>query len=111
MIFFPGVYASTMPAAAPAPAGGFSGTGCIAEMLAGVERQWRLDRVERGDRPAETFPVGAGAGGEIRHRRFMSKLAAQRLSRRIELTPLAADAARPRITPQRVDHRAAHAAF
>ena len=44
-------------------------------------------------------------------RRLVAQLAAQRFARRVELAPLAADAARPGIAPQRVDHRAAHAPF
>ena len=41
----------------------------------------------------------------------MPELAAQGFSRRIELTALAAHPARPRVTPERVDHGAAHAPF
>jgi hypothetical protein len=55
--------------------------------------------------------VGADAGGQFRHRRFVSQFATQRFARRIELAPLSSDAARPRIAAQRVDHRAAHASF
>src|SRR5262249_42600803 len=45
------------------------------------------------------------------HRRFVSQLAAERFTRGIELAALAADAARPRVSAQRVDHRATHAPF
>ena len=41
----------------------------------------------------------------------MPKLATQRFARRVELAPLAANAARPGVASQRVDHRAAHAPF
>ena len=41
----------------------------------------------------------------------MAQLAAQRFPRRFELAPLAAHAARPGVAAQRVDHRAADAAF
>src|SRR5262249_56591377 len=42
-------------------------------------------------------------------RRRGAELAAKFCARRLELAALAADAARPRIAAQRVDHRAAHA--
>ena len=42
-------------------------------------------------------------------RRLVAQLAPQRFARRVELAALAADAARPGVAPQRVDHRAAHA--
>ncbi len=41
----------------------------------------------------------------------LSQLASQRFARRIQFAALTADAARPRVFSQRVDHRAAHAPF
>ena len=41
-------------------------------------------------------------------RRLVAKLAPQRFARRVQLAPLAADAARPGVAPERVDHGAAH---
>ena len=55
------------------------------------------------------FSSEPDARGEIGHRRLVSQLAAQRFARRVELATLTADAARPRVAAQRVDHRAAHA--
>ena len=78
-------------------------------MLTGGERRGRLDRVDAHDRAAQTLLVGSDAGGQIRHRRLVPQLAAQRLAGGIELAALAANAARPRIPAQRVDHRAADA--
>ena len=40
-------------------------------------------------------------------RRLVAELAPQRFARRVELAPLAANAARPGVAPQRVDHGAA----
>ena len=80
-------------------------------MLAAGERRGRLDGVDADDRAAQAFLVGADARREVGHRRLVSELAPQRLARRIELAPLAADAARPGILAERVDHRAADAPF
>ena len=49
--------------------------------------------------------------GEIRERRLGAELAPQLFARRLELAALAAHAARPGVTPERVDHRAADAAL
>ena len=46
---------------------------------------------------------------EIRQRRFGAKLAPQLFARGLELAPLTADAARPGVAAERVDHRAADA--
>ena len=50
-------------------------------------------------------------GGQVGHRRLVPELAAQLLARGLELAALAADAARPGVLAQRVDHRAADAPF
>ena len=55
--------------------------------------------------------VGADAAGEVGQRRLGAKLAAQLLARGFELAADAADAARPGIAAERVDHRAADAPF
>ena len=55
------------------------------------------------------FSSEPDARGEVGKRRLVPKLATQRFARGIELAPLAADAARPGIAAQRVDHRAADA--
>ena len=81
----------------------------LVHVLAGVERRRRLDGVDANDGAAQALLVGADAGGEIGHRRFVSQLAAQRFARGIQLAALTAHAARPRVLAQRVDHRAADA--
>ena len=48
-------------------------------------------------------------GGEVGQRRLAAQLAAQLLARGLELAALAANAARPGVLAQRVDHRAADA--
>ena len=78
-------------------------------MLAGRERRRRLDGVDADDRAAEACFVGADARGEIGERRFGAKLAPQLFARRLELAALTADAARPGVAAERVDHRAADA--
>src|SRR5262249_19579798 len=77
----------------------------------GGEGRRRLDGVDSNDGAAETLLVRADAGRQVRHRRFMSKLAAERFARRVELAPLAAHATRPGVLAERVDHRAADAAL
>jgi len=76
-------------------------------------REWggRFNRVDADDGAAEALLVRSHLGGEVGERRLASELAPQLLARRFELTPLAADAARPRVLAQRVDHGAADAAF
>ena len=81
----------------------------LVEVLAGGERRGRFDRVDADDRAAQALLVGSDAGGQIGQRRLVSQLAAQRLARGVELAALAADAARPGVAAQRVDHRAADA--
>ena len=49
------------------------------------------------------------ARGEVGQRRLGAGLAAERFAGRLELATLAADAARPGVLAQRVDHRAADA--
>ena len=80
-------------------------------MLAGGERRGRFDGVDADDGAAQALLVGADARGQVGHRRLVAELAAQRFARRIELPPLAANAARPGVLAQRVDHRAADAPF
>src|SRR6185503_12642207 len=70
-----------------------------------------FDGVDTNDRAAETLLVGAHAGGQIGQRRFATHFATERFARGLELTALAADAARPGILAQRVDHRPADAPF
>ena len=73
------------------------------------QRRRRFDRADADDRPLEARFVGAHALGEIGQRRLGAQLAAQLFARGLELAADAADAARPRVAAQRVDHRAAHA--
>jgi len=68
-----------------------------------------LDRVDPDDGAAQALLVGADLGRQIRQRRLVAQLAAQRLARGLELAALAAHASRPRLAPERVDHRPAHA--
>ena len=83
----------------------------LVEMLAGGERRRRFDRVDAHDGAAQALLVRADARGQVGHRRLVSQLASQRFARRVELAALAADAARPRVFAERIDHRAAHAPF
>ena len=53
--------------------------------------------------------IRSHARGEIRHGRLGAELLAQLLARRLELAALAANAARPGVLAQGVDHRAADA--
>jgi len=71
----------------------------------------RLDRADADDGAAETRFVGADAGRKIGQRRLGAGLAAEGLARGLELAALAADAARPGVLAQRVDHRPADAAL
>jgi hypothetical protein len=64
--------------------------------------------VDANDGSRETHFIRSHTRGEVRHRRFGSQLLAQLLARGFQLTALAADAARPGILSERVDHRAAH---
>ena len=80
-------------------------------MLAGGERRRRFDGVDAHDGAAQALLVGADARGKVGHRRLVAELAAQRFARRVELAALAADAARPGVLAERVDHRAANAPF
>ena len=57
------------------------------------------------------FSSDSDLRGEVGERRLVAQLAAQLLARGLELAALAADAARPGVLAQRVDHRAAHAAL
>ena len=59
-------------------------------------------------RPEALF-VGTHLGGEVGQRRLAPEFAAQFLAGGLELTPLTADAARPGVLAQRVDHRATDA--
>ena len=81
------------------------------EMLAGGERRRGFDGVDADDGAAQAFFVGTHPRGQIGHRRLVTQLAAQRFARRVELAPLAADAARPCVAAQRVDHRATDPPF
>ncbi len=65
--------------------------------------------MDADNRAAQALLVGSHAGGQIGERRLVAKLATQRLACRVELATLTPDAARPGITAQRVDHRAADA--
>src|SRR5258708_34693586 len=78
-------------------------------MLAGGERRRRLDGVDANDGAAQALLVGADARSQVGHRRLVPELTPQRLPRRVQLATLPADAARPRVLTQRVDHRAADA--
>ena len=76
-------------------------------MLVVRQRRGRLDGVDADDGAAEALLVGADLRGEVGERRLAAELAAQLLARRLELAALAANAARPGVLAQRVDHRAA----
>ena len=71
----------------------------------------RLDGADADDGAAEARLVGADAGGQVGQGRLGARLAAQRLAGRLELAALTADAARPGVLAQRVDHGAADAAL
>jgi len=69
------------------------------------ERRGGFDGVDADDRPAKALLVGADLGRQVGQRRLASELAPELLARRFQFAPLTADAARPRILAQRVDHR------
>ena len=75
------------------------------------QRRRRFDRVDADDGAAEPRLVGADARREIRERRLGAQLAPQLFARGLELAALTADAARPGVATQRVDHRAADPAL
>ena len=75
------------------------------------ERRRRFDGADADDRPLEARLVGADAPGQVGQRRLGAELAAQLLARGLELAADAADAARPGVAAERVDHRAAHPAL
>ena len=81
------------------------------DVLAGGQRRRRLDRVDADDRAAEARLVRTDARREIGERRLGAELAPQLLARGFELPALAANAARPGIAAERVDHRAADPAL
>jgi hypothetical protein len=83
----------------------------LVHVLTGGERRSGLDGVDAHDSAAQSLLVGADARGQVGERRFVSQLAAERLAGCVELAPLTADASRPRIASERVDHRPADAAF
>ena len=59
----------------------------------------------------ETRFIRSDAGRQIGERGLGAELATQRFARGFELTALAANAARPRVAAQRIDHRATHTAL
>jgi len=74
-------------------------------------RRGGLDGVDAHDHAAEAFLVGAEMGGQVGQRRLGAGRDAQRLAGGLDLAAHAADAARPGVATQRVDHGAAHAAL
>jgi hypothetical protein len=70
-----------------------------------------LDRGDAENRALETRDVGAHALGQVGQRRLGAEFAAQLFARGLEFAADAADATRPRIAAQRVNHRASHPAF
>ena len=79
------------------------------EVLVVGERGGRFDGVDADDGAAQALLVGPDLGGEVGQRRLAPELAAQLLAGGFELTALTADAARPCVLAQRVDHRATDA--
>jgi len=79
--------------------------------LGGRKRRRRFNRGDPHDRAAQTFFIASELRRQVRDRRLAAVLATQLLASGFELTPLAADAAGPRVLSERVDHRAADAAF
>ena len=71
----------------------------------------RLDGADADDGAAEPGFVGADAGGQVGQGRLGAGLAAEGFAGGLELAALAADAARPGILAQRVDHGAADPAL
>src|SRR3954466_1592284 len=78
-------------------------------VVARGERRCRLDGVDADDGAAEPLLIGTDLGGEVRQRRLATVFAAKLFARRFDLAPLAANAARPRILAERIDHGATHA--
>ena len=87
------------------------GQRAIVGVLTAGERRSRFDGVDADNGPAQALFVGSDAGGEVGQRGLASQLAAQRLAGGIELAALTADAARPGVAAQRIDHGAADAAL
>jgi len=79
------------------------------EVIGGGERRGGFDRVDAEDGAVQALLVGAHLGRKVRHRRLVAQFAAEGLAGGLELAALAAHAARPRLAPERVDHRAADA--
>ena len=75
------------------------------------ERRGRFDGVDADDGAAQALFVGPDFGGKVGQRRLVPKLAAQLFASRFELAALAANAARPGVLAQSVDHRAPDATF
>ncbi len=78
-------------------------------ILGSRQRGGRLDGVDANDGAAQALLVGAHLRRKIGERRLAAEFATKLLTCALELAPLAADAARPCILAQRVDHRAANA--
>jgi len=83
----------------------------VVAVIGSGEGRGGFDRVDADDRAVQALLVDAGLGGQVRDRGLASELAAQFLAGGLELAPLPAHAARPRVLAQRVDHRAADTAF
>ncbi|BCS36094.1 hypothetical protein TBR22_A53310 [Luteitalea sp. TBR-22] len=65
-----------------------------------------LDGVDADDGPTEALLVGAEVRGQVGQRRLGASGRPKRFTRRLELTADAADAARPGVAAERVDHGA-----
>jgi len=85
--------------------------GGFVEMVVVGERRGGFDGVDADDRAAQALLVGTDLRSQVGQRRLATELAAQLLARGFELAALTADATRPGILAQRVDHRPPDAAL
>jgi hypothetical protein len=83
----------------------------LVHVLPRRQRRGGFDGVNPENRPTQPLFVRSHLGGKFSVRRLVAELTAERFARRVELASLAADAARPGIAPEGVDHGAAHPAL
>ena len=83
----------------------------LVQVVVGGQGRRRLDGVDSDDGAAEPLLVGTDLGGQVGERRLAAVFAAELLARRLDLAALPADAARPGVLAEGVDHGAADSPF
>jgi len=81
------------------------------ELLVVGQGRGRFDGVDANNGAAKPLLVGSELLRQVGKGRFVAELAAELLARGLQLAALTADAARPGILTQRVDHRSADSAL